>query len=144
MTSTHDLPTVAGWWHGSDITTRAACGRLGVGVNEEHLAEERSADRHALWRAFVANDMAEGEAPPPEAMKPVVDAALGFVSATPSPLCLPPIEDLLGVEQQPNLPGTVNEHPNWRRRLTALAGSLLDQPDIAQRVERMAAQRPRS
>ena len=34
MTSTHDLPTVAGWWHGCDITTRAACGRLGVGVNE--------------------------------------------------------------------------------------------------------------
>jgi 4-alpha-glucanotransferase len=144
MTSTHDLPTVAGWWHGSDITTRAACGRLGTGVNEEDLAEERSADRKALWRTFVANDLAEGEAPPPEVTKPIVDAALSLVSATPSPLCLPPIEDLLGVEQQPNLPGTVNEHPNWRRRLVARADSLLDQPDIAQRVERLAAQRPRS
>ena len=34
MTSTHDLPTVAGWWHGTDIATRAACGRLGEGVSE--------------------------------------------------------------------------------------------------------------
>ncbi|HEX4173598.1 MAG TPA: 4-alpha-glucanotransferase [Acetobacteraceae bacterium] len=143
MTSTHDLPTVAGWWHGSDITTRAACGRLGVGVNEEDLADERNGDRNALWRAFVANGKAQGDAPPPEVTEPVVDAALSFVSATPSPLCLPPIEDLLGIEQQPNLPGTVDEHPNWRRRLAAHVDAVLDEPDIAQRVERLAVQRPR-
>ncbi len=111
MTSTHDLPTVAGWWHGSDITTRAACGRLGVGVKEEDLADERNGDRNALWRAFVANGKAQGDAPPPELTEPVVDAALSFVSATPSPLCLPPIEDLLGIEQQPNLPGTDRRAP---------------------------------
>jgi 4-alpha-glucanotransferase len=143
MTSTHDLPTVAGWWHGSDITTRGACGRLGVGVAEEDLAEERNGDRHALWRAFVAHGISEGDEPPPDLPKPVVDAALSFVAATQSPLCLPPVEDLLGVEEQPNLPGTVNEHPNWRRRLKAEADELLDQPGIAQRVERLAEQRPR-
>ena len=36
MTTTHDLPTVAGWWHGSDIAMRDECGRLGVG---EHAAD---------------------------------------------------------------------------------------------------------
>jgi 4-alpha-glucanotransferase len=143
MTSTHDLPTVAGWWHGSDITTRAECGRLGVGVNEEDLADERNGDRNALWRAFAASDKANGEAPSPETTRPAVDAALSFVAATPSPLCLPPIEDLLGIEQQPNLPGTVNEHPNWRRRLHARVDVLLDEPDTTQRIERLAAQRPR-
>jgi 4-alpha-glucanotransferase len=45
-----------------------------------------------------------------------------------------PVEDLLGVEEQPNLPNTVEEHPNWRRRLPARP---LDQPD-AQRRLRMA------
>ena len=31
MTTTHDLPTVAGWWSGTDIAARAECGRLGRG-----------------------------------------------------------------------------------------------------------------
>ncbi|WP_176715865.1 4-alpha-glucanotransferase, partial [Xanthomonas graminis] len=51
-------------------------------------------------------------------------------AATPSPLALLPAEDALGLEQQPNLPGTVDGHPNWRRRLpaadTAAAGAPLD------------------
>ena len=143
MTGTHDLPTVAGWWHGTDIGTRAACGRLGAGQSEEDLREERSGDRKALWRAFVTVGLAEGDAPPLQETKPVVDAALRFVAASPSPLCLPPIEDLLGLEEQPNLPGTVDEHPNWRRRLASRADLLLDQPDVARRIEELAAERPR-
>ncbi|HME23994.1 MAG TPA: 4-alpha-glucanotransferase [Acetobacteraceae bacterium] len=143
MTSTHDLPTVAGWWHGNDIVTRAACGCLGVGVNEADVAAERATDRDALWQALVQAGVASGYAPPPHDTAPVVDAALAFVAATPSPLCLPPIEDLLGVEEQPNLPGTIDQHPNWRRRLTPEAGTLLDQPRTAGRVRQLAARRPR-
>src|SRR6202020_1572736 len=45
MTSTHDLPTVAGWWHGSDITTRAESGRLPAGVQEADVSAERPEDR---------------------------------------------------------------------------------------------------
>ncbi len=116
MTSTHDLPTVAGWWRGSDITTRAASGRLGVGVQEADVSAERTGDRGAIWQAFVQASVGEGDAPSPNDTQPVVDAALAFVAATPSPLCLPPIEDLLGIEEQPNLPGTIDQHPNWRRR----------------------------
>ena len=143
MTCTHDLPTVAGWWHGTDIATRAACGRLGAGQSEEDLREERSSDRNALWRAFATVGFAEGDAPPAQETQPVVDAALRFVAASPSPLCLPPIEDLLGLEEQPNLPGTVDEHPNWRRRLASRADLLLDKPDVARRVEELASERPR-
>jgi 4-alpha-glucanotransferase len=54
-----------------------------------------------------------------------------------------PIEDILGQEEQPNLPGTVDEHPNWRRRLPGEANSMLDQPAAAARVEKLAAIRPR-
>jgi 4-alpha-glucanotransferase len=143
MTSTHDLPTVAGWWHGSDIATRARCGRLGVSQTEAEVAAERCTDRSALWRCLVAGGMANGDPPPPADTQTVVDAALDFVAATPSPLCLPPIEDLLGTEEQPNLPGTVNEHPNWRRRLPVEAAALLDKPEAAHRVEALATKRPR-
>jgi 4-alpha-glucanotransferase len=143
MTSTHDLPTVAGWWHGTDIVTRAACGRLGKGVSEADVSAERVKDRSALWQAVVREGVADGDAPQPENTPPAVDAALAFVAQTYSPLFLLPIEDVLGQEEQPNLPGTMDEHPNWRRRLPSDAGSILDAPDVAARVAKLAAKRPR-
>ncbi len=143
MTTTHDLPTVAGWWHGTDIATRAECGQLRAGVTVEDASAERDGDRAALWQRFVAEGLVEGAAPPPEAPRPVVDAALAFVARTPSPLCLLPIEDLLGQEEQPNLPGTVDEHPNWRRRMPGPADALLQGEATAARIAAVAAERPR-
>jgi 4-alpha-glucanotransferase len=72
-----------------------------------------------------------------------VDAALAFVAQTNSPLCLLPVEDVLGLQEQPNLPGTMDEHPNWRRRLPGDAASVLDAPQVASRVAKLAARRPR-
>jgi 4-alpha-glucanotransferase len=72
-----------------------------------------------------------------------VDAALQFVARTSSPLCLTPIEDVLGQEEQPNLPGTTDQHPNWRRRLKPEAAVLLNEPHAAARVQTLATARPR-
>ena len=142
MTSTHDLPTVAGWWHGTDIDARAAHGRLGNEVTTEQARAERDADRPALWQSLLTEGVAQGPPPPGETPQPVVDAAVRFVARTQSPLCLVPLEDLLGQEQQPNLPGTVNEHPNWRQRLPGSAASLLEDTPAAERVAALAAERP--
>ena len=97
------------------------------------IAETRH-DRTALWQAFAREGVAGGEPPPPDDTPPVVDAALAFVARTNAPLCLLPIEDVLGQEEQPNLPGTMDEHPNWRRRLPGEAGSILDAPAPAERA----------
>ena len=55
-TTTHDLPTVAGWWRGSDITWRNRIGQTMARADgrdaEEVAQEERAADRALLWRAF--------------------------------------------------------------------------------------------
>ena len=143
MTSTHDLPTVAGWWHGRDIIARAACGRLDAGVQEADVAAGRAGDRAALWDAFVQAGVTNDQPPSPDNTSPVVDAALAFTARTNSPLCLLPIEDMIGQEEQPNLPGTIDEYPNWRHRLAREAGSLLDEPRASARVDRLAADRPR-
>jgi 4-alpha-glucanotransferase len=87
--------------------------------------------------------VADNGPPASEDTPPVVDAAVAFVARTHLPLCLLPIEDVLGLEEQPNLPGTIDQHPNWRRRLKSDAGSLLDEPHAAARVKRLAAERPR-
>jgi 4-alpha-glucanotransferase len=139
MTSTHDLPTVAGWWHANDIATR---GGLGVGATEDVTAKH-AFERRALWDAFVAHGAGEGAPPAQNDTQPVVDAALAFVATTPSPLCLTPIEDLIGIADQPNLSGAGEQHPNCRRRLTSRVDSLLDEPATAARVERLATERPR-
>jgi 4-alpha-glucanotransferase len=72
-----------------------------------------------------------------------VDAALAFVAETNAPMCLLPVEDVIGQEEQPNVPGTMDGHPNWRRRLPGEAASILDAPEAAARVARLAAKRPR-
>ncbi|MGA3400458.1 MAG: 4-alpha-glucanotransferase [Acetobacteraceae bacterium] len=142
MTTTHDLPTVAGWWHGTDIATRAACGRLGEGITAADASAERDGDRAALWQRFVAEGLVEGAAPAPDATQRVVDAALAFVARTRSPLCLLPVEDLIGQEEQPNLPGTVDEHPNWRRRMPGAADALFQGEAATARIAAVAAERP--
>ncbi|MGE0223532.1 MAG: 4-alpha-glucanotransferase [Acetobacteraceae bacterium] len=143
MTSTHDLPTIAGWWHGSDIALRAEAGQLGAEADPKQVHAERGDERPVLWQAFVEEHIAEGDVPAPDDTEPVVDAALRFVARTESPLCLVPVEDLLGQEDQPNVPGTVNEHPNWRRRLAEPADAVLEKETVARRIAAVAAERPR-
>ncbi|MBN8907617.1 MAG: 4-alpha-glucanotransferase, partial [Rhodospirillales bacterium] len=143
MTSTHDLPTVASWWTGRDIAIRDEHHRLGEGVTADSVTAERNHDRPLLWNALVEAGVASGPPPAPDAPDGVVDAALEFVARTESPLCLLPLEDVRGDPEQPNLPGTVDEYPNWRRRLETDVTSLFDEPTLARRVEAIATIRPR-
>jgi len=54
-----------------------------------------------------------------------------------------PLEDVLGTTEQPNLPGTTDQHPNWRRRLTRPVEQVLDEAPAARRLRLVAAERPR-
>lgn len=125
MTSTHDLPTVAGWWSGTDLKVRAGAFERDR-IAMAGLSERRQVDRVTLWRAFRRAGITDRPPPPPDVTAPAVEAALRFVGRTPCPLALVPIEDLLGLVDQPNLPGTTTEHPNWRRRLDRSGAELLD------------------
>ena len=74
--------------------------------------------------------VADGDAAAADDADPAVDAAIALLAQSPSPLALIPLEDMLGLAEQPNLPGTIDEHPNWRRRLDAPAS------EIARRARR--------
>ncbi len=58
----------------------------------------------------------------------VLDASVRFLGHTRAPLVLLPLEDALGIEQQANLPGTIDTHPNWSRRLPGYQRSLARWP----------------
>jgi 4-alpha-glucanotransferase len=140
MTSTHDLPPTAGWWRGRDIDWRE---RLDAPGDRGAERKSRAEDRIAFWKAASAAGLAEGPVPPADAPDDAVDTALAIVGEAPCELALVPIEDLLGLDEQPNLPGVVDVHPNWRRRLPEPSQALLSKPAVARRLARLNAQRPR-
>lgn len=131
MTGTHDTQTVAGWWRGGDLDWAERLGRLPAHVDRAEAENIRAWDRGLLW-ATIGDGSPR---PEPAEPAPVVDAAVAHIARTPSALALVPLEDLLGEEEQPNLPGTITEHPNWRRRHPAPFGELIDEAGTARRLD---------
>jgi 4-alpha-glucanotransferase len=115
--TTHDLPTVAGVATGADLKARHA---IGVAVDDE--AEQTVAER--LERAVGRPGASEEDA---------VVAAYGAVAGTPSLLVTATLEDALGVEERPNMPGTTDQWPNWSLALP----QPLEELEEAPRVQRL-------
>lgn len=129
MTATHDIATVAGWWQGRDLEWRATIAGKPVSSDQQ---DERADERSRLWDKI-------GDGPMPEEAAPVVDAAIAAVASSPCPLAIIPAEDLLGLVEQPNLPGTIDEHPNWRRRLPNTLDAAFADPVVATRIATLNA-----
>ena len=138
MTSTHDLPTTAGWWSGRDLEWRGRVGSLGDEANQRHEAELRVRDRAALWDTMRDSGAGDDGQPAPDQAGRIADAAARHVGGAACEMVVLPIEDALALPEQPNLPGTLDQHPNWRRRLPGPAGALLDTPVVAARLAGLA------
>ena len=101
--TTHDLPTIAGVWTGADLDAQR---RIGGGVNESGTAEmrRRLAAATGVDEAATADDVSVDE---------VVRATYRRLAAAPCRVAVATLDDPLGVEERPNMPGTVDEWPNW-------------------------------
>ncbi|MCC6473998.1 MAG: 4-alpha-glucanotransferase [Burkholderiales bacterium] len=144
--TTHDLPTLAGWWCGADIELRC---RVGLAKGEALLAaqlEERRRDRERLLRALKRTRLlpeGAGDAVP-ERLTPELSAAIhAYAACTPAVLAMAQLEDMLGLEEQANLPGTVDEHPNWRRRIPVPLEDIARHPGFVVHAAALARIRPR-
>ncbi|CAM4108194.1 4-alpha-glucanotransferase [Bordetella tumulicola] len=135
MPDTHDLPTVRGWWEGRDLYWRERLYREPDGTHAERLCQAR---RTALWSSLRAAGLVRGNDPPSD---PPITAVLSFVAATAAPLMLAPLEDLAAIAEQPNLPGTIAQHPNWRQRLPTMQYGLLHDPALRARIQAIKANR---
>ncbi|WP_346796136.1 4-alpha-glucanotransferase [Halomonas sp. Bachu 37] len=139
-TSTHDLPTVAGWWVGRDIDWRS---RLGLLKESQSADSEKQARRQE--RAKLAATLGLlGDTPTAETLEAadipaslVLDSCARHLGRTPAPLMLLPVEDALGLEEQANLPNTIDEHPNWRRRWAVDAEELLASSEVRERLAQL-------
>lgn len=118
--TTHDLPTLRGYWDGHDLALRDQL-RLYPGEEiRRRVIEERSRDRAALLAALQEVGLQPGD-------DPDADAAFGdalahsiqlYLAKSAAALVVLQIEDLIGMTDPVNVPGTSDEHPNWQRKLT--------------------------
>jgi 4-alpha-glucanotransferase len=97
---THDLPTFAGWMSGDDLTAKRK-----IGFDPGESDDERQTSRLALRDAVAGGDRGVR-----------FEDVVKFLAAAPTRLVSIAIEDVLETTGQVNVPGTVEEHPNWRRR----------------------------
>src|SRR3546814_15916793 len=118
MPTTHDLPTIAGWWGGRDLYWRERLGRFSEGGQRRQAVQQRESEKKALWNAMHAPGcLSDAPANPPTEVP--CDAILGFVASAPSPLIVVSLADLFGMRALPTLPGTITitqasttpEHP---------------------------------
>lgn len=137
-TSTHDLPTLNGWWHGHDIDWNA---RLNLIDSHTEMDWRRHREREREGLRHVLNQDPQNFREEHRETDQVLDASVRFLGHTRAPLVLLPLEDALGIDEQANLPGTIDTHPNWRRRLPCESQALLDGPDAARRLEILACAR---
>jgi 4-alpha-glucanotransferase len=122
--ATHDLPTFAGWNSGHDLMVKQD-----LSMDPGETADERAEARAALGRALAARGL------------PTLDylSIARFLADTPSKLLVVTIEDALDLTEQVNLPGTINEHPNWRRRLPVSLEDLRYQSRLVSIADIMAS-----
>ena len=114
--STHDLPTLKGWWQGEDIREREALGLLTM---EEAAAarERRTADKQALLRLLQREGLGVAVSLDAPLDPALFAAAHHLLRRASSLISVAQIDDLAGELDAVNLPGTDCERPNWRRRL---------------------------
>jgi len=121
--STHDLPTLAGFWRGIDLEWRARLNLFPSESLREAQILTRAQDRaRLLWSLHCEGLLPEGvsldPAQVPELTHELRLAIHRYLARSAAPILLIQAEDLLGELEQANLPGTVAEHPNWRRKLS--------------------------
>ncbi len=138
--STHDLPTLAGLWAARDLEWRSTLALYPDPDDAQRDNEFRRATRHALIAALQAHGdlpadaaarLSGGTPTSAEALADLITAAHAFLAKAPSRLMLVQIEDLASEVEQMNLPGTVDQHPNWRRKLRCSIDELFADPAVA-------------
>ena len=119
--STHDLPTLRGYWEDGDLALRDRLELYPDEDTRQRVHAERAQDRERLRAALIAAGL-DPESTPGSATRfglTPVAAVQCFLAGSAAALVALQLEDLLGMSEPVNVPGTLDEYPNWQRKLTA-------------------------
>ncbi len=115
--TTHDLPTIAGLWSGADEAAQRAIG-LTVGDGMQNLREQ-------LRSLLELDDDAE--------VDDVIERAYRRLAEAPSRIRISTLEDAQAVAERPNMPGTIDQWPNWSLALPQDIETMIAS-DLPQRI----------
>jgi 4-alpha-glucanotransferase len=134
---THDLPTWAGFWQGTDLRLFA-----GLGLLDPPHAQDRARERKRIRAAIVRGLRQRGllGAAEPDPME-LLEAALRFLGRSDAALAIVAVEDLWLEGRPQNVPGTGGERQNWRGRLRLSLDELAADRAVARLVEAIACER---
>lgn len=151
--STHDLPTLKGFWQGADLELRRDLGLFPDEHRRESEFAARAGDRQRLLAALEREGLSPEDARIDAGSMPEFSSELAlnvhrFVARAPAKLLLVQLEDVLGQVHQVNLPGTADEYPSWRHKLPLELENIRADPRMsalmgALRLERGAPVSPR-
>jgi 4-alpha-glucanotransferase len=130
--TTHDLPTLRGYWEGRDLELRD---RLSLFPGEEvrrQVLEERVRDRAELLAALDAVGLRPAECAGPDAAcgDSLARAIHLYLARSAAALVALQAEDLIGMADPVNVPGTSDEHANWQRKVTETLEDLFTRESI--------------
>ncbi len=137
--TTHDLPTLAGFWVHADIELRRRAGLVDDADYRRQLAD-RLRDKQKMLDVLFEQHLLPRSFPRhatqiPELTGELHNAVIGFLASTPSMLLVVNQEDLTKETHQQNLPGTTSEYPNWSRKMKFTFDQLRTEPLAAGSVE---------
>ncbi|MEP6932580.1 MAG: 4-alpha-glucanotransferase [Nitrospirota bacterium] len=121
VVTTHDLPTLAGFWSGEDLRVREGLGAFTNDPGRRQAWEERQRDKGGILSALKREGLLPSGVTDDLAITPTMTTELChaihlYLARTPSSIVLANLEDGLGELSQTNLPGTLDSHPNWTRK----------------------------
>jgi len=145
--ATHDTATLTGWWQGRDLEWRE---QLDLYPNDEAGHADRNArtnERQNLIAALDDLQVIDREKAPsiePAIMNTELSIAVQkYLAASPSHLQLIPLEDVLEIPEQVNIPGTIDQHPNWLQKLPVSLEDFWETNSVVQIVKTMNKARPK-
>jgi 4-alpha-glucanotransferase len=131
--TTHDMPTLRSYWEGRDIELRRRLNLYPSTEIEDQIVGERAQDREMLLAALREQGLSPAHPSTPfEPFTEQLAHALHlYLARSPTILVALQLEDLLGVIDPVNVPGTDAEYPNWQRKLTANIEDMAARADFA-------------
>jgi 4-alpha-glucanotransferase len=146
--STHDLPTLTGWWTGRDLHWRQI---LNLYPSDEMGQQEREAriqDRSLLVAALADLDVIDVTKAPQQSPA-IINTELSiavqkYMAKAHSHIQLIPLEDTLEIVEQVNIPGTIDEHPNWRQKLPVTMTEFWQKDSVKSLAQAMQKARPKN
>lgn len=143
---THDMPSLVGYWRGSDLELRERLHLYPESWMAERERQARQGDRARLVAALMAEGLLPGGFPghawpTSEQFERLFEAVHIYLDRTPCDLMMVHLEDALLLDVQLNVPGTIDQHPNWRYRLPLDSAAIAGEPRLLRLARRLLEHR---